>query len=149
MSVEVVSQFLKQAFEDETILEEIAKAIEAGGDREGVVQVAAKHGYQFTPEELGSSIEEMSAAEAKIRQQATELDDSDLDAVAGGNEALPTIPLRTPELTGGEAAANALSNVAIGMAPTGGYVDAVSKSPALQAIGNALAWKSPTSGPNW
>lgn len=128
MTVEAVSQFLKKAFEDDTILEEVAKAIEAGGDREEIVQLAAKHGYQFTPDELGSSIEEMTAAGAKIRQQAVELGETELDAVAGGT----------------------VGDILSSLSPTSDiYSNVLPKSSLLQQITNAMTWNTQKGAPNW
>ncbi|MEH1830138.1 MAG: Nif11-like leader peptide family natural product precursor [Nostoc sp.] len=128
MTVEAVSQFLKNAFEDDAILEEVAKAIESGGDREGVAQVAAKYGYQFTPEELGSSVEEMIADGAKIRQQSSELGESELDAVAGGT----------------------VGDILISSVPTADiYQNVLSKSTWLQQGMQAMTWNTGTKSPNW
>ncbi|MEH1830140.1 MAG: Nif11-like leader peptide family natural product precursor [Nostoc sp.] len=133
MTVETVSQFLKQAFEDDAILEEVAKTIESGGDREGVVQVAAKYGYQFTPDELGSSIDEMNTAGAKLRQQSTELSDSELEAVAGGAFADVMEALFSS------------NNAGIGL----GSPAWQGSSPTLNKMMDAMTWNTQTKAPNW
>ena len=77
MSIEAVNQFLTKVGEDQQLQAELAQAMEAENDRQAATELGAKHGYDFTPEELGSEIAN--------RQSADELSEEELEAVAGGS----------------------------------------------------------------
>ena len=80
MSIEAVNQFLEKVAQDSKIQEELAQAMQAEDDRQAVVELGAKHGFEFTGEELMTEVEK--------RQQAAidsgELSEEELEAVAGG-----------------------------------------------------------------
>ena len=80
MSIQAVNQFLEKVAQDSKIQEELAQAMQAEDDRQAVVELGAKHGFEFTGEELMTEIEK--------RQQAAidsgELSEEELEAVAGG-----------------------------------------------------------------
>jgi predicted ribosomally synthesized peptide with nif11-like leader len=79
MSLEAVNQFLVKVTENSQIQEELAKAMQSENDRQAVVELGAKYGFQFSGEELMQEIEK--------RQQAAsagELNDEALESVAGG-----------------------------------------------------------------
>jgi predicted ribosomally synthesized peptide with nif11-like leader len=84
MSVEAVNQFLVRVSEDEKLQQDLANILEAeGNDREAVTELGATYGYQFTPEELWAEIQNRQS-EFLPSQQAGELSDEELEAVAGG-----------------------------------------------------------------
>ncbi len=79
MSIEAVNQFLDRVSSDRQLQAEVTQAMEAENDRLAVTQLAAKHGFDFTPEELGSQIEQTIES-----QQEGELNEAELESVAGG-----------------------------------------------------------------
>ena len=83
MSIEAVNQFLTKVGEDQQLQAELAQAMEAENDRQAATELGAKHGYDFTPEELGSEVENRQS-EFQSRQSANELSEQELEAVAGG-----------------------------------------------------------------
>lgn len=83
MSLEVVNQFLQKVTEDEQLQGELAKALEAENDREAATNLAAKYGYDFTPDELWTEIQNRQS-EFQQKQAAEELSEEELEAVAGG-----------------------------------------------------------------
>ncbi len=83
MSSEAVNQFLNQANEDEQLAQEIAKAMDSDNDRQAITELAATKGYQFTSEELWAEIQKRQS-EFEQRQEAGELNEEELEAVAGG-----------------------------------------------------------------
>ncbi|MBR8834883.1 MAG: Nif11-like leader peptide family natural product precursor [Stigonema ocellatum SAG 48.90 = DSM 106950] len=83
MSTEAVNQFLQKVTEDPQLQEELAKALEADNDRQAATDWAAKQGYQFTPDELWGEIQNRQS-EFQQRQDAGELNEEELEAVAGG-----------------------------------------------------------------
>lgn len=76
MSIEAVNQFLTKVSEDQKLKDELSQAMESKTDRQAATKVAAQHGYNFTPEELGTQLEQIKAA--------NELNEKELEAVAGG-----------------------------------------------------------------
>ncbi len=89
MSIEAVNQFLNQANEDEQLAQEIAKAMDSDNDRQAITDLAATKGYQFTSDELWAEIQKRQG-EFEKRQDAGELSEEELEAVAGGG-CTPTI----------------------------------------------------------
>ena len=83
MSIEAVNQFLTKVTEDQELQAELAKAMEGENDRQAATQLGAKHGFQFTPEELASEIANRQS-EFQTQQSANELSEQELEAVAGG-----------------------------------------------------------------
>jgi predicted ribosomally synthesized peptide with nif11-like leader len=83
MSIQAVNQFLTKVGEDQQLQAELAQAMEAENDRQAATELGAKHGYEFTPEELGSEVENRQS-EFQSRQSANELSEEELEAVAGG-----------------------------------------------------------------
>jgi predicted ribosomally synthesized peptide with nif11-like leader len=83
MSLEAVNQFLQKVTEDEQLQEELAKALEAENDRKAATDLAAKHGYDFTPDELWTEIQNRQS-EFQQKQVTEELSEEELEAVAGG-----------------------------------------------------------------
>ncbi|BBD63706.1 hypothetical protein NIES4072_26380 [Nostoc commune NIES-4072] len=83
MTTEAVNQFLQKVTEEPQLQQEFAKALEAGNDLQAATNLAAKHGYQFTPDELQAEIQNRQS-EFQQRQNAGELNEEELEAVAGG-----------------------------------------------------------------
>jgi predicted ribosomally synthesized peptide with nif11-like leader len=83
MSIEAVNQFLQKVTEDQQLQEELAKALESENDRQAATDLAAKYGYEFTPDELWAEVQNRQS-EFQQKQQAGELSDEELEAVAGG-----------------------------------------------------------------
>ena len=84
MSIKSVKQFLSKVTEDQELQAELATAMEAENDRQAATELGAKHGFQFTPEELGSEIANRQS-EFQTKQSANELSEQELEAVAGGS----------------------------------------------------------------
>jgi predicted ribosomally synthesized peptide with nif11-like leader len=84
MSVESINQFFQKLSEDEKLQQELAKAVESA-ENEGVAtaELGAKHGYQFTSDELWQEIQNRHN-EIQRSKEAGELNDEELEAVAGG-----------------------------------------------------------------
>ena len=83
MSIEAVNQFLTKVSEDKQLQAELAQAMEAEDDRQAATELAAKYGYEFTPEELWLEIEKRQN-EFQNNQTNDELSEEELEAVAGG-----------------------------------------------------------------
>lgn len=83
MSTQAVNQFLQKVTEDPQLQEELAKALEAENDRQAATDLAIKHGYQFTPDELWAEIQNRQS-EFGQNQDSGELSEEELEAVAGG-----------------------------------------------------------------
>ena len=84
MSIAAVKEFLTKVSKDQALQADIAKAMEAENDREAVAELAKSKGYDFTPEELWTEIEQRQAAGTRLMD---ELSDAELEAVAGGGDA--------------------------------------------------------------
>ena len=83
MSTQAVNQFLQKVTEDPQLQEELAKALKAGNDRQAATDLAVKHGYQFTPDELWAEIQNCQS-QFQQKQDVGELNEEELEAVAGG-----------------------------------------------------------------
>ena len=79
-----VEEFLKKVEEDQALQAELAKALEAGNEREAVTALANSKGYDFSSDELWAGIQKRQA-EFEQKEVAGELSDEELEAVAGGN----------------------------------------------------------------
>src|SRR4028118_184867 len=84
MSDTKVEEFLKKVEEDQALQAELAKALEAGNEREAVTALANSKGYDFSSEELWAGIQKRQA-EFSQHEAAGELSDQELEAVAGGD----------------------------------------------------------------
>ncbi len=93
MSTQAANQFLQKVTEDPQLQEELAKALEAENDRQAATDLAAKHGYEFTPDELWAEIQNRQS-EFQPGQDAGELNEEELEAVAGG-ACTPTVGVVT------------------------------------------------------
>ncbi len=90
MTVQAVTQFLRKVSEDEKLQEELAKVLETkDNDRVAATALGAKHGYQFTPDELWQEIQNRES-EFQQSQKEGELSDQELETVSGGTYT-PTI----------------------------------------------------------
>jgi len=90
MSIEAVNQFLQKVTEDEKLQEELAQVLELeDNDRAAAVELGAKYGYEFTADEIGQEIQNRQS-EFQIRKEAGELNDEELEAVAGGEAVIAT-----------------------------------------------------------
>ena len=58
MSIEAVNQFLTKANQDQKLKTELSKAIKTENGEQATTELAAKHGYKFSQQELNSRIEE-------------------------------------------------------------------------------------------
>ena len=83
MSTQAINEFLQKVTEDPQLQEELAKALEAENDRQAATDLAVKHGQQFTPDELWAEIQHRQS-EFQQKQDVGELNDEELEAVAGG-----------------------------------------------------------------
>ena len=84
MSSQAVNQFLQKVVEDEQLQQELAQILESqDNDREAAAALAAKHGYQFSPDELWQALQNRQS-EFEAMKNRGELQDDELEAVAGG-----------------------------------------------------------------
>jgi predicted ribosomally synthesized peptide with nif11-like leader len=90
MSTQAAAEFLDKIGEDASLLEELAKALEAEDDRTAAAQLAASKGYEVTPDELWEEVQKRQADFSR-RQDAGELSDEELEAVAGGEAVVATV----------------------------------------------------------
>ncbi|WP_330204437.1 Nif11-like leader peptide family natural product precursor [Cyanobacterium sp. Dongsha4] len=90
MSIQAVEAFLEQVQTDEELQKDLASALEAENDRQAVTDLANSKNYEFTPDELWAEIQKRQE-EAMQRQEAGELTDEELEAVAGGELVVATI----------------------------------------------------------
>ncbi|MDB9524600.1 Nif11-like leader peptide family natural product precursor [Oscillatoria sp. CS-180] len=90
MSATAVQEFLSKVAEDPALQNDLAKALEAENDRQAVADLAKSKGYDFSPEELTAEIERRQQ-EFVRRQEAGELSDDELEAVAGGEAIITAI----------------------------------------------------------
>ena len=114
MTTTAVQDFLTKVTTDKALQAELAKALEAENDAEATTALARANGYDFSVEELQTEIQNRQA-EIKRRQEAGELTDEELEAVAGG-ETLIALSIATFALT---AASTATISAVIGMNATG------------------------------
>ena len=90
-----VEKFLEDVNSDSGLQEELAKALEAENDREEVTKLANSKGYNFTSEELWKEIQKREK-DLQKREEAGELSDEELEAVAGGGVSMiVTITFKT------------------------------------------------------
>ena len=83
MSAMAVQEFLDKVAEDPALQTDLAKAMEAENDRQAVTDLAKSKGYDFSAEELAVEVGRRQQQIAQ-RQEAGELSDEELEAVAGG-----------------------------------------------------------------
>lgn len=83
MSAVAVQEFLEKVHTDESLAQELVTALESENDRESVTELAVSKGYDITSEELWAEIKKRED-ELSRRQEAGELSDEELEAVAGG-----------------------------------------------------------------
>jgi predicted ribosomally synthesized peptide with nif11-like leader len=94
MSVDPVKAFFDKAAHDAGLQAEMAEVLEVGAEYACCTfsSLAARHGFEFSPEELHDAIEEL-----RNGLDGQELTDDDLDAVAGGTDPKPfRVPLYLP-----------------------------------------------------
>jgi predicted ribosomally synthesized peptide with nif11-like leader len=94
VSMDPVKAFFEKAAHDAGLQAEMVKVLENGAEYGCCTfsALAARHGFEFTPEELHDAIEEL-----RTSLDGQELTDDDLDAVAGGIAPLPfRVPLYLP-----------------------------------------------------
>ncbi|GAB4317530.1 MAG: hypothetical protein Kow0091_24960 [Geminocystis sp.] len=91
MSQEAVISFLDAVPQNEELQRKLATILESSeNDREDAAQLANEYGYDITPDELWAEIQKRQQ-EVKARQNAGELTDEELEAVAGGEMIVATI----------------------------------------------------------
>jgi predicted ribosomally synthesized peptide with nif11-like leader len=86
MSAQAAAEFLDKVGEDASLLEELAKAMEAEDDRGAAAQLAISKGYEVTPDELWAEVQKRQAEAGQ-----DELSDEELESVAGGLAVTPLI----------------------------------------------------------
>ena len=85
MTISAVQEFLTKVGEDQSLQAELTQALEGGNERQAVTKLGQSKGYEFSSEELMAEVQKRQAA----AEQADQLSDDDLEAVAGG--VTPTI----------------------------------------------------------
>lgn len=98
MSTAAVQDFLNQVGKDAALQAELAQAMEAENDRAAVTELAQSKGYDFTADELSAEINQRQQ-EAATGQEAGQLSDEELEAVAGGGMIPPFNTLPGPTIT--------------------------------------------------
>ncbi|WP_324281884.1 Nif11-like leader peptide family natural product precursor [Cyanobacterium aponinum UTEX 3222] len=84
MSQEAVIDFFEAVSQNEQLQERLMNIIESSeNDREDVATFASESGYEITADELWAEIQKRQA-DFSQRQEAGELSDEELEAVAGG-----------------------------------------------------------------
>ena len=83
MSTQAVNQFLQKVTEDSQLQQELAVALEGENNPQAVIDLGVKHGYEFTDDEFWAGIQNRQS-EFQQKQDAGELNDEELEAVAGG-----------------------------------------------------------------
>ncbi|MGB6295374.1 MAG: Nif11-like leader peptide family RiPP precursor [Rivularia sp. (in: cyanobacteria)] len=79
MSIEAVSEFLEKVSHHEKLQQELLEIMEFNeNDQVRVTELAAKHGFDFTPNELLQQVEQLHSDE--------QLNDEELEYVAGGSQ---------------------------------------------------------------
>lgn len=109
MSLETVQQFLQKVSEDAALQAELTQSLQAENDREAVTELAAKHGYSFSSEELWAEIQKRQS-EFEARQAAGELSEEELEAVAGGITPTAVLGAVSAALSAGFATAPMIGN---------------------------------------
>ncbi|WP_330204438.1 Nif11-like leader peptide family natural product precursor [Cyanobacterium sp. Dongsha4] len=91
MSQEAVVQFLDAVPENEELQQRLVAILESSeNDRADAAELANEYGYDITPDELWTEIQKRQA-QASERQEAGELTDEELEAVAGGELVITAI----------------------------------------------------------
>ncbi len=83
MSKEAVNKFLQTLTENSELRNEVAKVINGENYNQAATELAAKHGYKFTSNELWAEIKEIQS-QFEQRQAEGKLSEEELEAVAGG-----------------------------------------------------------------
>ncbi len=99
MSAVAVQEFLEKVQSDESLAQELVKALDSENDRESVTELATSKGYDITSEELWAEVQKRQA-DLLERQDAGELSDEELEAVAGGEIVVATVTLVVGLITG-------------------------------------------------
>ncbi|MEO1374750.1 MAG: Nif11-like leader peptide family natural product precursor [Cyanobacteria bacterium J06635_10] len=76
-------EFLNNVEQDEALQAELAKVLEMGTDVKEVIKLAQSKGYEFSESEISAEMEKRQAEHQK-KIEAGELNDQELEAVAGG-----------------------------------------------------------------
>ena len=119
MTIEAVNHFLTQVNQDGTLQAELSQAILAEDKYQATTELAAKYGYEFTPEELSARIEELESVRAKESANG-ELNEEELEAVAGGlctpafAAGAARLAAHAPKITAGAAVVGAAGATAAG-----------------------------------
>ncbi len=92
MSAVAVQEFLEKIETDESLAHELVKALESEDDRSAVAELATSKGFDVSPEELWAEVQKRQA-DFDQRQDAGELSDEELEAVAGGEVVVATVTL--------------------------------------------------------
>ncbi|MBW4509336.1 MAG: Nif11-like leader peptide family RiPP precursor [Scytonematopsis contorta HA4267-MV1] len=83
MSKEAVNKFLQNVTEDSKLQEELTKALKGDNHKQAATNLAAKHGYKFTDDELWAELQERQS-QFEQRQADGALNEEELEAVSGG-----------------------------------------------------------------
>ncbi len=83
MSAIAVQEFLEKLQADESLSQELVKALGSENDREAVTELAVSKGYEITSDELWAEVQKRQE-DLKQRQESGELSDKELESVAGG-----------------------------------------------------------------
>ena len=84
MSNQQVHEFLQKVSSDEKLQQELSEILESkDNDREAATALAQKYGYTFSSDELWQEIQNRQS-EFATRNSSDELNDEELEAVAGG-----------------------------------------------------------------
>lgn len=108
MALATVGEFLDQIGTDTALQAELSQALEAENDREAVTAIARSRGYQFSSDELWQEVQSRQA-EFQRRQEAGELSDEELEAVAGGITPTAVLGAVSAAVSGGFLAGGMLS----------------------------------------
>ena len=76
-------EFLNKVEQDEALQAELARVLEMGTDVKEVIKLAQSKGYEFSESEISVEMEKRQAEHQK-KIEAGELNDQELEAVAGG-----------------------------------------------------------------
>ena len=83
-------EFLNNVEQDEALQAELARVLEMGTDVKEVIKLAQSKGYEFSEQEISVEMEKRQAEHQK-KIEAGELNDQELEAVAGGANPAKTI----------------------------------------------------------
>ena len=83
-------EFLIKVEQDEALQAELARVLEMGTDVKEVIKLAQSKGYEFSEQEISVEMEKRQAEHQK-KIEAGELNDQELEAVAGGANPAKTI----------------------------------------------------------